>query len=143
MNDRVHLDRDALYKFIDLMDTVSAETGHVLDAAAPLLARSGAPQGAYRGGIKLTVGSVDFAHPGRVAGELMADRIAESLNFVISLEEGARALKELVTDVMRAMDRNDSIAADELERINKSAPVSSSPTYGLPPIINAGLTGGS
>lgn len=135
MNDRVTLDREALRKFCDLMETVASETGEVLDAAAPLLARAGAelePRAAYRGGVKVTLGAVDFAHPGRSAGEAMADRIADSLNFVISLEEGSRALKELVDTVMREMDAHDSIAATELERINKSIPVGTTDTYGLP-----------
>lgn len=139
MNERIVLDRTALKEFISLMDTMASETAAVLDTAAPLLARSGAdftPTAAYRGGIKLTLGAVDYGHPGRWAGEAMADRIAGTLNFVISLEEGSRALGKITREVLRAMDNQDTIDAAELERINGSIPASSVRPYGGIPTVD-------
>lgn len=133
MNDRIVIEREALREFIDLMDTIAAETAAVLDVAAPQLARSGAeftPTAAYRGGVKLTLGVADFPHPGRRAGETLADRIADGLNFVVSLEEGSRALGTITREVLRALDGQDMIAADELDRINGSIPASSDRRYG-------------
>lgn len=133
MNDRLSMDREALKEFISLMDTMAAETAAVLDTAEPLLARTGAdaaPEGAYRGGVKLTLGAMNYDHPGRQAGELLSDRIADTLNFVTSLEEGSRALGKLTREVMAALDGQDTIASDELDRINASVPVGTDNPYG-------------
>lgn len=127
MTERVVLDKVALRKFTDLMDTISAATGKVLDDTSPRLALAGTSGegAAYRGGVKVTLGSVNFDHPGRAAGEQVADRIAESLNFVISLEEGARALRDFAETVTREMDGQDSIAAEDLRDLEQRVPVES------------------
>ncbi|ADD39756.1 hypothetical protein [Stackebrandtia nassauensis] len=121
MTSEIRLDKRALREFISLMDQTAEEMADIQDGTTPRYARSGGGgEAAYRNGVKVTVGSVDFAHPGRVAGELMADRIAETLEFVRSLEEGSRALARIVRSVLDDMGARDSIAASDLARINNS-----------------------
>lgn len=122
MTTEIKLDKQALREFISLMDRTAEEMSRIQDGTAPRYAREGGG-GAFRHGVKVTVGSVDFAHPGRVAGEVMADRIAETLEFVRSLEEGSRALAQIVRGVLDEMGGRDSIAAAELARINNAMEV--------------------
>lgn len=132
---RLKLDREVLRDFIDLMRKTETHMSAIVDSEVPRYTRSasgGAGDAAYRGGVKVTLGAVDFDHPGRQAGQLVADRIGESANFVISVEEGARAMRRIVQDVVSALDAQDTIAADDLERINKANTVPVANPYGVP-----------
>ncbi|HZE37522.1 MAG TPA: hypothetical protein VE172_01815 [Stackebrandtia sp.] len=132
MSTRVKLDKQALREFVTLMDETAEVMSQIQDAATPRYARAGGDAAsAYRGGVKVTLGSVDFDHPGRRAGELVADRIADTLNFVRSLEEGARCLGDTVRGVLDEMGAQDSIAAADLARINASVHSSCDKPFGV------------
>ena len=133
MADRVTLNRTALERFVQIMEDTTSNVGGGRDSTSSRYARGDrvTPDSAFRGGVKVTVGSVDFAHPGRMAGEMMADRIAESMNFVVSLEEGTRALASIARQVLNAMSAQDDISAAELEEIRNSITDRPTSPYGM------------
>lgn len=126
MTTEIKLDKQALRRFVSLMEQTAEEMSNVQDGTIPGYAHGGGGgEAAYRRGVKVTVGSVDYAHPGRAAGELMADRVADTLEFVRSLEEGSRALAQIVQCVLDEMGAQDGIAASDLARINNATEVRS------------------
>lgn len=129
MTDHIALDKPALREFIALMREVAAEMAEVHPAMTHRYARAdGDASAAFRHGAKLTLGSLEYDHPGRWAGESLAARVAEVLGFVKSLEEGARALGDISQEVLDELGDGDALAAADLERINESiSPLSLNP----------------
>ena len=76
----------------------------------------------WNGGVKVTLGVVNHVHPGRDAGEVMANRIVNTVNFVVSMEEGTRAMGGIAEAILNALDNQDQIGAAELESIFSQAP---------------------
>lgn len=114
----ISLDKDELREFVDLMHATAREMRQIRRAQATGYAQAdGNPTAAYRNGVKMTLGSVNYAHSGRLAGEIIADRIAETLEFVQSVEEGTQAMGDFVDRVLTELGAEDSIAATELARI--------------------------
>lgn len=123
MTQQIKLDKQALREFVALMRDVADEMSSIHPGMSHRYARNdGDATSAYRNGAKLTLGSLDYPHPGRQAGELLADRVADVLNFVKSLEEGARALGENAQNVLDEMGAQDSLSAADLARINRALP---------------------
>lgn len=131
MTDHIELDKPALREVIALLREVAAEMAEVRPAMTHRYARAdGDTASAFRGGVKLTLGSLDYEHPGRWAGELLAARVAEVLGFVKSLEEGARALADISQEVLDELGDGDSLAAEELDRICAPIPRPSPNPFG-------------
>lgn len=124
LTSEIRVDKEALRKFAaDMKDSAEA-FGRVRRLATPSYAGSVHESDAgskWRGGVKVTLGVVEHDHPGRTAGELMADRIAGSMNFVISMEEGARALGEIAEAALNSMSGQDTISAIDLDGILTTA----------------------
>ncbi|HZE39131.1 MAG TPA: hypothetical protein VE172_10010 [Stackebrandtia sp.] len=119
MNDRIHVDRRALRQFIDTMHQTARDMAAVRDEATPAFTGNYLDTGIARwqGGVKVTLGAVNYPHRGREAGEILASRIVNTVNYVISIEEGSRAMAAAAQEVLHALDRQDSIAADDLGAI--------------------------
>lgn len=71
----------------------------------------------WRNGVKVTLGTVDFPHTGKVAGEILADRTREASFALVSVEEGVRALATIVRQALSDFEGRDSVSADELKSI--------------------------
>lgn len=71
----------------------------------------------WRDGVKVTLGTVDFPHTGKVAGEILADRTREASFAFVSVEEGMRALASIVRQALADFEGRDSVSADELTAI--------------------------
>lgn len=120
----ISVDKEAVRSFAELMTTHANSFAQVRESLVPRYAGSDFPtdpDGRYRGGVRVNLGSVEYQHPGSVAGVILADRIAEALNFVISMEEGARALGTIAQEALDAMGNTDQISADDLHRILSDA----------------------
>lgn len=117
MNDRIHLDRNALRDFIDLMRRTADGMSGTRDENTPLLAGNDPDVAKWDDGIKVTLGVVNHGHAGRDAGEVLARRIGNTLRFVTSLEEGTRGLGDLCERILQALDKNDDINAQTLNSI--------------------------
>lgn len=116
----IQVDRQALLDFADTMENLSTGIGDSRMSEA--LAYTGTDPGAnpaekWREGIRVTLGSVEHPHSGRVAGERMADHIAHTMQLVVSLEEGARAMGVIVRAIVNALSAEDEISAKELTDI--------------------------
>lgn len=115
---QINLDKEELRGCVELMHRTARRMRLIRETEAAGYAQSdGNPDAAYRNGVKLTLGSVDYGHPGRMAGEIVADRIAETLEFVRSVEEGAQAMGDFVEQVLTTLGDQDEIAAEELARL--------------------------
>ncbi|MFD0555641.1 hypothetical protein FB566_0853 [Stackebrandtia endophytica] len=122
MTETIRLNRVALEAFAESMEITATDMADAVDTVGPSYSRSGAigAESASRSGVKMTLGAVNHAHSGRVAGELMADKIAQSLEFMISLEEGARALSHFTREVLAALNAQDEITAWRLNELAES-----------------------
>lgn len=126
MSERIQVDREALRQFITTMRHTAEEMAAARDEATPAFTGDYLDPGPARwaGGVKVTLGVVNHAHPGRDAGEVLANRISNTVRHVVSIEEGSRAMGAAAESVLRALDNQDSIAAADLESImgNRSLP---------------------
>ena len=146
MNDMIQLNREALREFVKLMAQMTDDLKNVRAFITPSYAGTEGGHGeadpAYRGGVKVTLGAVDYSHPGRIAGEIMADRIAASLNFAIGLEEGTRALGSIVQAILNDMNNQDQISQARLTEIHNSIGTGQANNpYGIPPGLVPRLLG--
>lgn len=119
MNELIHMDREALRQFITTMKQTADDMAAVRDKATPAFTGNYLESGVakWQGGVKVTLGVVNHAHPGRDAGEVLANRIVNTVNYVVSIEEGSRAMGAAAEAVLRALDKQDCIGAGELETI--------------------------
>lgn len=115
---QINLDKEELRGFVELMHQTARRMRLIRETESAGYAQSDdSPNAAYRNGVKLTIGSVDYMHPGRMAGEIIADRIAETLEFVQSVEEGAQAMGDFVEYVLTTLGEKDEIAAEQLAEL--------------------------
>ncbi|MGH8877466.1 MAG: hypothetical protein ACRD0P_09015 [Stackebrandtia sp.] len=120
MNERIHVDRQALRQFIETMRRTARDMAAARDQATPAFTgnyENPATPTRWHGGVKVTLGVVNHNHPGRDAGEVLANRITNTVNYVVSIEEGSRAMGTAAEAVLNALDNQDSIGAAELEAI--------------------------
>lgn len=119
MNEQIHVDRQALRQFIDTMRQTAAEMVAVRREATPAFTGDYLKTDTARwsGGVKVTLGVVNHDHPAFDAGEVMANRIINTVNFVVGMEEGSRAMGEIAEAILKALDEQDTIAASDLEAI--------------------------
>jgi hypothetical protein len=71
----------------------------------------------WRDGVKVTLGTVDYPHSGRRAGELLADKVGAVGYALVSVEEGFRALAVIARRALDDFAGHDDIAADELRAL--------------------------
>ena len=137
MSERIHVDREALRQFITTMKQTADDMAAVRDKATPAFTGNylETDVAKWQGGVKVTLGVVNHAHPGRDAGEVLANRIVNTVNYVVSIEEGSRAMGVAAESVLRALDKKDCIAADDLEAIMGGREL---PSYVQDPAIPSG-----
>lgn len=120
MSERIYVDRPTLKHFIETMRKTADEMAGARDHATPAFTGNYRdPDGTTRweGGVKVTLGVVNHDHPGRDAGSVLANRITNTVNYLLSIEEGSRAMAIAAEAVLEALDKQDMIAADELASI--------------------------
>ncbi len=120
MSERIYVDRSTLKHFIATMQQTADEMAAARDHATPAFTGNYQdPDGAFRweGGVKVTLGVVNHNHPGRDAGSVLANRITNTVNYLLSIEEGSRAMGFAAEVVLDALDKQDTIAAADLEAI--------------------------
>ena len=123
MNQPIHVDRQALREFIDLMRQTADDLADALDRHAPDYAgHESMPVDRWHGGVRVTLGTVDHPHLGRDAGEMMANRVGEGAHFAASMEEGTRAIGDIAEQILSALDSTDHIHAETLETITAGLP---------------------
>lgn len=119
MNERIHVDREALRQFITTMKQTADDMAAVRDEATPAFTGNylDGDVARWQGGVKVTLGVVNHGHPGRDAGDVLANRIVNTVNYVVSIEEGSRAMGVAAESVLHSLDNQDSIGAAELGAI--------------------------
>lgn len=118
----IAISRDRLRAFAEECEAI---VGDLNTHRAPLLSSYAGTTDDYtpvkwRNGVKVTLGTVDHAHPGREAGELLADRIGAAGDCLLSAEEGMRALAVIAREALSEFEGQDSISAEDLARIVSS-----------------------
>jgi|GEM_PF-4246284 len=117
---RVSIDQGELQTFINKMLEVAQVIGDGRDSGALPYAgtHSGGPDPQkWEHGVKVTLGVTEYDHGGRHAGIAMARLIGASMESIISIEEGARAMADIAAHIRDAMDGQDSMNYDDLIEI--------------------------
>ncbi|MFD0557984.1 hypothetical protein FB566_3273 [Stackebrandtia endophytica] len=117
---RVSIDQGELQTFINKMHEVTRMIGEGRDSGALQYAgtHSGGPDPQkWEHGVKVTLGVTEYDHAGRHAGVAMARLVGASMESIISIEEGARAMADIAAQIRDAMDGQDSINYDDLIEI--------------------------
>lgn len=140
MSDAIHVDRQAMRDFVKLMHRTAQEMSEIRNEATPLYvgedAASAPTPTVWRDGVKLTLGSSNVDTPSRHAGEVMASRIRETLDFVIGMEKHSRSLANAAEAILHSLDEQDDISSAQLNHIVDNADTPASPLS--PPVGNAG-----
>lgn len=122
----VNIDQEALTAFIQKMAAVTSAIESSRNSGSLPYAGTvpgGADPDKWSAGVKVTLGVTEYDHPGRHAGLAMSAIVGASLEAIISIEEGARAMTELATTIQNALNEQDQINYDELTEILAEAQV--------------------
>ncbi|HIW64352.1 MAG TPA: hypothetical protein H9881_18015 [Candidatus Stackebrandtia excrementipullorum] len=116
----VSIDQEALTAFIQKMTAVtdaieSSRNSGSMPYAGTLSGGSGPEK--WADGVQVTLGTTEYDHAGRQAGLDMAALIGASMEAIVSVEEGARAMAELATNIQNSLNEQDQINYDELVTI--------------------------
>lgn len=116
----VNIDQEALTAFIQQMTSVTDAIEQSRNSGT--LPYAGTAPGdtdpdKWDSGVKVTLGVTEYDHLGRDAGLKMSNLVGASMEAIVSVEEGARALADLAKMIQDSLNEQDQINYDDLVSI--------------------------